>query len=243
MVEMVAHRGWSSRYPENSIIAIQASIDAGCRWIEFDVQLSGDAAPMLFHDAALYRTTGFKGDIFDHSATGLTRMPLKQALPDSQVEKQFIPRLSAALDLLPANPQLTYFVEIKDESLQVFDLEKTLHPLLAAIEAHKHQCVIIAYDWKALAEVRRRCKEISVGWILEAFDEENRQLAEKHAPEYLVCNHSKLGDSKPWPGLWQWVLYEINDLATAVQYTRLGVDFIETSDIGNMLIAAVETPV
>ncbi len=235
MVEMVAHRGWSTRHPENSIKAIQASIDAGCRWVEFDVQLSGDAVPMLFHDASLNRTTGLRGDIFDHSATGLTRMPLKQQPPDLQADKQFIPRLSDVLSLLQSNPQITFFIEIKDESLQVFDIEKTIDVLLKVIEPYKNQCVIIAFVWRALAEVRQRC-EIPVGWILETFDTQTRQLAEKHSPEYLICNHLKLGHSEPWPGPWQWMLYEINEPSTAAHFARLGIDFIETSDIGNMLV-------
>lgn len=235
MVNMVAHRGWSARYPENSLKAIAATIDIGGCWIEFDVQLSGDEVPMLFHDAALYRSTGFKGDIFDHSATGLTKMPLKQPLPESQNEKQYITRLSDALELLAANPHVTYFVEIKDESLRVFDIEHTVDVLLAVMEPYKKQIVIIAYNWQALAAVRQRC-QFPVGWILEAFDAESRSLAEKQKPEYLICNHQKL-DSKPWPGPWQWMLYEINDPAMALHYSSLGIDFIETSDIAHMLPA------
>jgi glycerophosphoryl diester phosphodiesterase len=235
MIKMVAHRGWSARYPENSMKAIQASIDAGGRWIEFDVQLSGDAVPMLFHDVSLYRTTGLKGNIFDHSATGLTNIPLKQQQPDLQAEKQYIPRLADVLNLLRSNPQITFFVEIKNESLQVFDIEKTMDALLDEVEPHKNQCVIIAYDWRALAAVRQRCK-LSVGWILKAFDAETRQLAEQHSPEYLICNYLKLGHSEPWPGPWQWMLYEINESEIVAHFACLGIDFIETSDIGNMLL-------
>lgn len=234
MAKMVAHRGWSTRHPENSMKAIQASIDAGGCWIEFDVQLSGDAVPMVFHDASLNRTTGLRGDIFDHSATGLTKMPLKQQQSNLQAEKQYIPRLSDILSLLQSNPQVTFFVEIKDESLQVFDIEKTMDALLEVVEPHKNQCAIIAYDWRALAAVRQRC-EIPVGWILENFDAQTRQLAEEYSPEYLICNYLKLGQSELWPGSWQWMLYEINEPAAAAHFSRLGVDFIETSDIGNML--------
>lgn len=241
MVKWVAHRGWSARYPENSIKAIQAGIDAGCRWVEFDVQLSGDSVPMVFHDASLSRTTGLRGDIFNHSATGLANMPLIQPQSGLQADKQFIPRLSDVLGLLKSNPQLTFFVEIKDESLQVFDIKKTMDAVLEIIEPHKKQCVIIAFDWRALAEVRQHCK-LPVGWILRHFDTETRQLAEKHEPEYLICNHLKLGHSGPWPGPWQWMLYEINEPSTAAHFGGLGIDFVETSDIGNMLVEASKFP-
>jgi hypothetical protein len=38
------------------------------------------------------------------------------------------------------------------------------------------------------------------------------------------------------------MLYEINEPETAAYFARLGVDFIETSDIGHMLPDSVASP-
>jgi len=46
---IVAHRGYASKYPENTLEAFQAAVDAGCLWIEADVQLF-EGVPVLSHD-------------------------------------------------------------------------------------------------------------------------------------------------------------------------------------------------
>jgi glycerophosphoryl diester phosphodiesterase len=43
---LLAHRGWASRYPENSRLGIEAALRAGVACVEFDVQLSADCVPV-----------------------------------------------------------------------------------------------------------------------------------------------------------------------------------------------------
>lgn len=38
MTTLVAHRGYAAKYPENTIEACQAAVDAGAKWVEVDVQ-------------------------------------------------------------------------------------------------------------------------------------------------------------------------------------------------------------
>ena len=46
----VAHRGWHSHHVENTLEAFRAAYAAGCDMVEFDVQLSRDGVPVIFHD-------------------------------------------------------------------------------------------------------------------------------------------------------------------------------------------------
>jgi glycerophosphoryl diester phosphodiesterase len=46
---IVAHRGYAAKYPENTIAACQAAVDAGAKWVEVDVQMLG-IVPVLSHD-------------------------------------------------------------------------------------------------------------------------------------------------------------------------------------------------
>ncbi len=43
----MAHRGFSSQYPENTAVAFQAAVEAGFFHIELDVQLTGDGIPVV----------------------------------------------------------------------------------------------------------------------------------------------------------------------------------------------------
>jgi len=63
--ELIAHRGYASRYPENTLPAIEAALKAGARHVEIDVQTSADHIPVLFHDATLERLCGVQGRIRD----------------------------------------------------------------------------------------------------------------------------------------------------------------------------------
>ncbi len=62
---LIAHRGLSARYPENTLAAFRAAADEGYTAVEFDVQLSRDGALVVFHDDTLLRITGHPGRIAD----------------------------------------------------------------------------------------------------------------------------------------------------------------------------------
>jgi glycerophosphoryl diester phosphodiesterase len=68
--EIIAHRGFSSRAPENTLSALEAAIETGVESVEFDLQTAACGTPVLFHDAMLGRTTNGAGPI--------SRRPLAQ---------------------------------------------------------------------------------------------------------------------------------------------------------------------
>ena len=50
------HRGFSGRYPENTMLAFEKAIEAGCDGIELDVHLSSDGELVIIHDERVDRT-------------------------------------------------------------------------------------------------------------------------------------------------------------------------------------------
>lgn len=63
----MAHRGYCSKYPENTLIAIKAAIEE-CRadGVEFDIHLTKDRQLILQHDDTLDRMTTGSGRVCDH---------------------------------------------------------------------------------------------------------------------------------------------------------------------------------
>lgn len=53
---IVAHRGYSEKFPENTLISFQNAIGKA-DFIEFDVQLTKDYIPVVIHDETLQRTS------------------------------------------------------------------------------------------------------------------------------------------------------------------------------------------
>jgi glycerophosphoryl diester phosphodiesterase len=54
----IAHRGYSARFPENTLTAYRAAIEAGADLIESDARLSKDGDVWACHDATLARLNG-----------------------------------------------------------------------------------------------------------------------------------------------------------------------------------------
>ena len=69
-----AHRGFSGCYPENTMLAFEKALAAGCEGIELDVQLTKDGRIVIIHDEAIDRTSDGSGLVKD-----LTYEELSQA--------------------------------------------------------------------------------------------------------------------------------------------------------------------
>lgn len=63
--KVIAHRGYSGLYPENTMLAFQKAVEAGCDMIELDVHLTKDGQPVIIHDERIDRTGDGSGRIAD----------------------------------------------------------------------------------------------------------------------------------------------------------------------------------
>jgi glycerophosphoryl diester phosphodiesterase len=62
-MDIFAHRGVHDTAPENTIPAFERAVSLGADGIEFDVRLTADRVPVVFHDASLERLTSSSGGI------------------------------------------------------------------------------------------------------------------------------------------------------------------------------------
>ncbi len=60
---VIAHRGDSSRAPENTMPAFRSALRVGAGTIETDVQFTADGVPVLMHDPIIDRTTDGTGPV------------------------------------------------------------------------------------------------------------------------------------------------------------------------------------
>lgn len=69
----IAHRGYSARYPENTLLAFEKAVAAGADMIELDVHLSQDGRLVVIHDERIDRTSNGTGAVADLSLAELKR--------------------------------------------------------------------------------------------------------------------------------------------------------------------------
>jgi glycerophosphoryl diester phosphodiesterase len=71
---IIAHRGASFTYPENTDTAFRGALRARADAIELDVQLSADGYPVVFHDKTLMKVTGERTPISDLTYRQLSKI-------------------------------------------------------------------------------------------------------------------------------------------------------------------------
>lgn len=89
---VVAHRGLALDYPENTIPAFRAGLDAGADILETDVHASQDGVAMISHDPSLERVASRKEFVHQHTAAALAAVDLGGAP---------MPTLAQALEEFP----------------------------------------------------------------------------------------------------------------------------------------------
>lgn len=235
---LVAHRGDQTNYPENTLPSIASAIAAGAQAIEFDVQLTADLVPVLFHDDSLQRLAGVRKSLLDCEFKDLSEY--RASYPErfgSRFQTTTIATLYETVELLREYPRVQVFVEVKRESLARFGIGETLMKVFDAIESIREQCTVISFEYNALA-VAREMEGYRIGWVLRNYDAESRAAAELMQPELLCCNLEKIPAQEGlWQGPWRWMLYQTTDPAKVAHYGAMGVDYLETDDICGMLDA------
>ncbi|RFA28221.1 hypothetical protein CAI21_12895 [Alkalilimnicola ehrlichii] len=229
---IIAHRGYTADYPENTLPALQAAVDVGVAAVEFDVQFSRDHIPVVFHDADLWRLTGERGAIAEFDYARLAQLsacdPERFGTRHRDIR---IPRLVDAIELLKNTGELTVFVEIKRDSLPTHRIPAAVQDVARACEPLGERAVIISMD-PAVIQEARSLRRGPVGWVLSEWSTAEAERAHTLEPDYLFCDEVLLPPtpSALWAGSWQWAVYEVNDIATAKDLVARGVNYIETKE-------------
>ena len=242
---LIAHRGYAAHYPENTLPAFEAAVQAGTRWVEFDVQLSADRVPVLLHDTTLDRTAGQPGAVFDLAVQQLSAISVGE--PErfgTQFTDVMLPTLAEAVAWLMTQPQVQAFVEIKTESIQRFGIEAVHVAVMRALEPVRERCVLISFD-DAFLFAARLATPMRIGWVAIDWTDDCARRARALAPDFLFINHTRLPpEPQPlWPGPWQWVVYEVADPTQALALAARGISFMETMAVAELFADARLSPV
>ncbi|MDP7113834.1 MAG: glycerophosphodiester phosphodiesterase family protein [Myxococcota bacterium] len=151
---LVAHRGVSARFPENTLAAFHAAVADGARMLELDVGLSADGVPVVLHDETLDRTTDGRGPL---SAMALAQVAELDA--GSWFGPAFagepVPTLARVLDEFGG--RIAINVEIKPEAVRSDPAEGIEEQVVALVRARalEDQVVVSSFEPTAVGRVKR----------------------------------------------------------------------------------------
>lgn len=155
--EAIAHRGVRDRYPENSLPAFVAALDAGADAIELDVHASRDAVPVVHHDATL--PTSSSSPLAGRSIAALDSADLVTFELSHGV---VLPTLEEIL--MAVTPRAKVYVEIKGA-----DVEDSVARVLARIPSAESSCAVHSFDHRIVQRFRTLAPTISAGILLVGY--------------------------------------------------------------------------
>jgi glycerophosphoryl diester phosphodiesterase len=134
---LIAHRGASGEFPENTLLAFRRGLDQGADALEFDVRLTSDGVPVVIHDPTLDRTTDGSGAVCEHSLAQLTQLNAGSG--------ECVPTVA---QVLASFPGVACIIEVKEL--------KAAEALAAVVTEHcaQDRVLVGAFDHRALLPFR-----------------------------------------------------------------------------------------
>ena len=150
-MKIIAHRGWSGKYPENTMLAFRKAVDIKSDGIELDVHLSKDGEVMIIHDEALMRTAGKAGVISDYTRSELEGISAGKTMND---EFGFtpIPSLEEYLDYISKTEVFTN-IELKTAPTYYPGIEEKVMRLVKRY-SYLDRVVFSSFNWLSIMKIK-----------------------------------------------------------------------------------------
>ena len=161
-VEIIAHRGYSAKAPENTLASLEAALNAGADAVEFDVHTAACGTPVLFHDAMLSRTTNGVGPVRRRTLEQLKALDAGKWFSPAFAGER-IPSFAEALSALRGRVPRIY-AEVKGFR-ELEDLDRMVR--LTRDQGMLRDVVFISMNWTLLDRMRGQEASLLVGYIVE----------------------------------------------------------------------------
>ena len=164
---VVAHRGDSRYFPENTISSFRSAIEKGAQMLECDIQLSRDRVPVAVHDGSLERTTSGRGKVCDWHFDELSKLDC-----GSWFSKQFMGETLLSLDqmLEVVSDQVLLNLEIKSQAAESETRADGVESLLCEM-VHEHglqeTVLVSSFHHLSLKRVREHKHSLPVAPLLD----------------------------------------------------------------------------
>lgn len=120
---LIGHRGLAGLAPENTPASFRAAAAHGLSMVEFDVRLSRDGVPLVFHDDTLERTTDGAGPVAEQDWAAIATLDAGSKFASTFAGER-IPSLEQALRLC-LELGLAVNMEIKPDAEREADTAET----------------------------------------------------------------------------------------------------------------------
>ncbi len=172
---LVAHRGYSSQAPENTLPAIQKAAEFGFDYVEIDVRQTKDGVWVLMHDEDIGTVCDKSGNVSSYTYYDLVPCNVVKGANVKDYPNLKIPTFEQALKTcLEFN--VKPMIEIKDYT------REGLENLLKLIEKYgfTKTCSVISFHREAVEIVRELNSDITLYKLVSKLNKEEMELCLKN---------------------------------------------------------------
>ena len=164
--KIVAHRGFSSVAPENTLIAFQKAIECQADYFELDVHKTENDSIVVIHDSSVDKTSSNNatGEIANMNYSDLATIKVGYSEKfGNKYENEKIPTLREALKL--AKGKIKVCIEIK-----VLGAEKEILNIINDLGVND-EVIIFSFYYPVLAKIRQLDKNIQILFLIDTANE------------------------------------------------------------------------
>lgn len=163
-MNVVAHRGYSGRYPENTMLAFRKAVEAGCDEIELDVQMTRDGVVVVLHDERIDRTTDGTGYVRDYTYEELKKYNAAKCW-DGRYGVMAVPTFEEYCEWVKDEP-VTTNIEFKTSIYYYEGLEEKTIELLRKYHLEK-RVMFSSFNPVSLMKAKELEPEIACGFLVD----------------------------------------------------------------------------
>ncbi|MFL0581725.1 glycerophosphodiester phosphodiesterase [Solibacillus silvestris] len=232
-MKILAHRGYSAKYPENTMIAFLEAAKLNIWGVEFDVHLTKDNQLVVIHDESINRTSTGKGFVKDMTLEELRTFDYGLWFAP-EFASQKIPTLAEVLTVFKATP-FQINIEIKSDIFEYPGIEALIANEIHAFNI-EDQVIISSFNHESIARFQQIMPNVKTALLFASLIMNLEEYIKKfntdaiHIPYYygmrsIVQQTVKNGIIVR--------AYTVNDAAIARQMESLGIDAV-FSDVVNL---------
>ena len=225
-----AHRGFSGKYPENTMLAFRKAIEAGAQGIELDVHFTKDRELVIIHDETVDRTTNGTGEVVNFTYEELAKLDAYGNF-QGQFAPQRIPTLREYFSLVAPVAGFMTNIELKTGVNEYPGIEEAVLALMDEFNL-RDRIIISSFNHFSVLRFMELDQDVKCGFLEESRIIDFASYAKKHGVDYVHPLHYTLDDEAfeqiraNGLGINTWTVNEEQDMRRMIEN---GVDAI----IGN----------
>lgn len=190
MSKIFAHRGYSGKYPENTMIAFKKALECGVDGIELDVQLTKDGEVVIIHDETIDRTTTGKGFVIDYTYEELEKFDASFKFKDLGFNK--IPTLREYFQLVKDYDIVTN-VELKTGINEYLGIEEKVWELIKEYNLEE-KVIISSFNHFSVMRMKKIAPQLKYGFLSEDWIIDAGKYTHSHG---VQCYHPRFNNLVP----------------------------------------------